>query len=195
MRCFSLISKGFLVPVAAHHGMVYGGGYVTDAYPTAKPGFELDATDRVLKVGFVERVAASDELLKLAPDGGAIERVGHTVRVLRASVKNDSGRPVLVPESADDVQDALVLIDVGSGHQTFVRYQCDEKTQLVCHSRADNEPFQQRILVRLKPFDTAVVALRSSQKWIFWGEERVKETLSIKYDGQNVFYDIQRAGR
>lgn len=195
MRCFSLVSKGIFIPAASHHGALYGGSYVNDAYPTATSGFELDATDRVLKVGFVERVAASDELLNLSPTGGAIARDGHKVRVLRASVNMDNGRPVLIPEQPNDTRDALVFIDVGSGRHTFVRYQCDEKEQLLCHSRTDDEPYQQRILVRLKPFDKAVLALRSSQKWIFWGEERVKETLSIKFDGQNVFYDIQRASR
>jgi hypothetical protein len=195
MRCFSLVSKGYLIPAASHHGMVAGGYYVSDPYPTAKAGFELDPTTRSLRVGFVSKVAATEQLLSLAPDGGAIERDGSRVRVLRASVSNEGGRPVLVPEQPEDTTDALVLIDVGSGHHTFIRYKCDETEQLVCHSRADNEPYQQRILVRLKPFGEAVLALRSSQKWIFWGEERLKETLSIRFDGQNVFYDIQRAGR
>lgn len=194
MKCFSLAAQNLLVS-SAYAGMYPRGGvtYVVDAYPKPKAGFELDPTERALKVGFVEKVAASDELLRLPADSGAITRDGKHVKVLRASIRNDGGKPVLIPEQAEDTRNALVYIDVGSGHHTFVRYQTAAE-QLVAHSRIDGEPYQERILVVLKPFEP-VTAVRSSQKWIFWGEERVKEILTIMFDGENIFYDIKRPER
>jgi hypothetical protein len=175
-------------------GMAYGGTYVNDVYPTPVAGFELDPTDRALRVGFAEKVRASDELLKLSPGTLAIERDGHSVRVLRASVKTEGGQPVLIPEQPEDANDALVLLDVGSGNQSFIRYTVD-KSQLIVSSASDGEVGRERVLVRLKPFDKVVVATRSSQKYIFWGEEQVRETLEIRFDGENVFYDIKRVPR
>lgn len=194
MRCISLITRGILIPASAHMGMPYGGHYINDVYPTPTAGFDLHPSDRAVSVGFTEKAFASDELLKLSPESGAIARDGHNVRVLRASVKTEGGRTMLVPEQPGDSADALVLLDVGSGNQVFVRYTVDP-SQLILHSGADGEEGRERVLVRLKPFDKVVVASRSSQKWIFWGEEQVRETLEIRYDGTNVFYDIKRVPR
>jgi hypothetical protein len=194
MRCFSLVANGYIA--TSYAGALHGVGavYVPDVYPVAKPGLSLDATDRALKVGFSEKVFANEALLNLSPDTGAITRDARNVTVLRCSVKTEANRPVLVPEEAGDEQDALVLIDVGAGRSSFIKYTVDPK-QLVMHSRADGELNHERILVRLKPFDSAVVAVRSDLKWIFWGEERVKELLHIRYDGKNVFYETSRPGR
>lgn len=194
MRCFSLITHGILVPASAHMGMPYGGTYISDDYPKPVAGFELDSSERTLAVGFVAKVHASDELLKLSPESGAIERDGRNVRVHRASVKTEGGRTTLTPEQDGDTTDALVLLDVGSGRHTFIRYEVDP-SQLVVHSGDDGEYGRERVLVRLKPFDKVVVAKRSSQKWIFWGEEQVRELLEIRFDGTNIFYDIKRVPR
>jgi hypothetical protein len=194
MRCISLITRGIFVPASAHMGVPYGGHYVNDVYPKPVAGFDLDASDRALAVGFVEKVYGSDELLKLSPDSGAIVRDGRNVRVLRASLKTEGGRTMLIPEQPEDAEDALVLLDVGSGDHAFVRYTVD-KSQLVMHSGTDGEEGRERVLVRLKKFDKVVVASRSSQKWIFWGEEQVRETLEIGYDGTTVFFNIKRFPR
>jgi hypothetical protein len=164
--------------------------YVVEQYPTPTPGFELDPDERVLRVGFRRKVLASKELLTLSPESGAIEREGKHVKVLRASIRNEGGNPLLIPEQENDTENALVYLDVGSGRYTFIRIQ-SENEQLVCHSGDDGERGRDRALVVLKPFET-VVALRSDQKWIFWGEERIREKLTISFDGKNVFYDRVR---
>lgn len=194
MKCFSLVADNFFVaPTMAGMHPAAGAHYVIDAYPKAAPGFDLDPTDRTLRVGFKERVSASDELLTLPAQSGAVKRDGRQVKVLRASVQMDGGVPVLVPEKPEDAGHALVYIGVGSGRHSFIRFQTDA-TQLVAHSRSDGEEGNEKVLVVLKPFES-VVAVRSDKKYIFWGEERVKENLVISFDGENIFYNIQRVGK
>lgn len=189
MKCFSLIPDNYLALTGSSMHPSIGSTYVIDAYPRATNGFKLDEADRSLRVGFVETVAASPELLRLPP-GDAIERDGRDVKVLRASLDLSSGKPVLVPEKDEDRNDALLYIGIGSGYFSFVRYRIQDGS-LVAHSRADGEDGNDKALVRLRPFETVTV-VRSDKRWIFWGAERIKEELVVSFDGANIFYESKR---
>ncbi len=188
MKCFTLKAKFFVVQ----------GGHITptysypDKYPNPEPGIVLDESDRAIVVGFTERIKASDELLHLDPDTGAIKRNGRKVTVFRASIAaNAEGALELVPEKSEDAGDALVLVDVGAGRCLNVRLTATP-AQVVAQVRVDGgwgSGYQDHMLARLSPFQP-LVATRDDRRWIFWGELTDREKLSIAYDGENVFYDI-----
>ncbi len=189
MKCFSLEQQGYVTDagIPGINGM--GAYYIVDAHPTARPGFNLEPSDRTLKVGFTQSIRASEKLLVLPPAGGAIERSGKIVSVLRASIEGTGEQAVLIPERNDDTENALVYIDVGAGYCQYIRYQTGKAT-VVRHACTAGEEGHERLLVVLKPFEP-IVAVRSEKRWILWGAEKVRETLTIRFDGKNVFYDVQ----
>jgi hypothetical protein len=191
MRCFSLIARDFVAsPSEVGLQASAFGYYRIDAYPKSTEGIELHPTDRTVRVGFAQKVPASEELLKLSPESGAIRRGDRDVTILRASIDMSSGNPILVPERDDDKDNALVYLDVGPGHSTHIRYLV-EPPALVAHSRADGDTGHERVLVIMKPFEP-VVANRSMKRWLFFGAERLREVLRIAFDGRNIFYDTRK---
>lgn len=188
MKCFTLKAKFFVVQ----------GGHVTptysypDKYPNPEPGIVLDETDRAIVVGWTSRIKASQELLKLSPDTGAIKRNGRQITVYRASIAAGAdGQLELVPEKVEDTAAALVLMDVGAGRFLNVRLAADSE-QVVTKVRSEGGwgcGYQDHMLARLSPFKP-VSAIRSDRRFIFWGEVSDREELRIAFDGENVFYDI-----
>lgn len=200
MKCFSLTTKPRLVrgsPGACNGGPCGRGGCnaAQNYYPRPRAGIDLDPTDRCVVVGWTVRVPVSQALLDQPPSSGAIERDGRRVTVLRASVNKDAaGTMQLVPERTDDREGAIVLLDVGAGRYLNLRYQNLDKQlrpdQIVARVKiADSFGIQdEKLLVQVKPWEP-LVAVRSDKRWWLWGQERVRETLNIRFDGRSLFYD------
>lgn len=190
MKCFSLGQHGFFASagIPGINGM--GAYYIVDPYPRATLGLELDPDDRMLRIGFTQSIRASEELLLLPPTGNAIQRDYGMVSVLRASIEEDGDQTLLVPEQDDDTENALVHINVGSGPYQYVHYQTGDATVVKPASTGD-ETGHESLLVVLKPFES-IVAIRSAKRWIFWGAVQVRETLTIRFDGQSIYYEVNR---
>lgn len=194
MKCYSLKSFRYVTP-PAYHPMVPGhafSGYVNEHYPKAELGIELSPTDRCLVIGGEQRIPASEELLRLPPESGAIARDGTRITVYRASIEQRNGLPTLVPEHPEDAGGALIYIDLGTGPHGNLRFTPARIEQIVARVESNELGLHdEKVLAALKPFEP-LIAVRSSKKYLLWGEERVRERLPISFDGQNIFYDIQR---
>ena len=164
------------------HGM--GAHSFTERYPTAKAGFPLN-DNRVVSLAWDVQVPSSPELLRV-PDPNAIKREGRDMSVLRASVSNG----MLVPERADDKENALVLLAVGSTPGLYLTFDAGD-AEVVGRGVDDDGRWgrTEEMLVVLKPFQR-VTATRRDRKWFFWGEVRVVERLSIYFDGRTICYDV-----
>jgi hypothetical protein len=194
MKCFTL-EAGYTITPAYSHPMVGMAGRVHfDAYPRVLQGIVLHE-DRTVVIGWRERIAVSDELLRLPPASGAIKREGSQVTILRCSVGTDrSGKKVLVPEKDDDRGNALVKLDqVGAGRYLglYLKAQPSQVVARVIEPGSRWDGADDHMLAAMKPFEP-VTAVRTDRKWIFWGEEKVKEQLSIVFDGATIFFDIVR---
>ena len=190
MKCFSLKSMRFVTSGVTPMGVGPRVTFVHENYPPAEAGLELSASDRCLVIGGERRIPASDELLALSPDTGAIKRDGHRVIIYRASLERRDGQYWLVPEKEDDREKALVYVDIGGTILRFERKPGDPDFI----ERVTNDDLglhDEKILAVLEPFKP-LTAVRSSKRWVFWGKESVNELLPIKFDGDTLFYEIVR---
>lgn len=196
MKCLTLSSNYQVIPPSGVGGLGLAHGGYTVVYPESRPkprpGIKLSPADRKVTLGYNLHVPLSDELLSASPDSGAIVRDGDNVTLLRASVEvGADGSATLVPEKADEETSALVLLNIGSGSHLNVTYRT-QPGQVVAQFSEDVGLgcTKECLLLVLKPFEP-VVAVRSSKKYWLWGPMLVREVLTIKYDGQNLFYDVQ----
>lgn len=190
MKLFSLIARSELFFVGGSSGVPMG-HVITEHYPTATVGIALDQSDRTVRVGWGGRVPVSDELLALPPESGAITREGPNVTILRASLaKRPDGTPILVPERCDDKVNALAYLDVGHGGWLSSRYTPDPESAITL-VRADVGwgMYDEQLLAVLNPLQP-LVAERVDKKYWFFGPERIREKLFIKFDGRTLFYDV-----
>lgn len=185
MKCFTLRPLTRFPTGASPHGPAA----VTDRYPTARAGINLN-DKHALNLVWKAEVPASEELLKLSADGDHVVREGRNVSVLRASVDRRDGVAVLVPEREDDRESALILCSVGASPGIYLTHEADQEL-VVAHGINDDGRFgrDEELLVKLKPWQS-VKAVRRTRKWVFWGEVRHIETLTIRFDGRHVFYDV-----
>lgn len=199
MRCYSLTTKPLMVRGSPRgcKGPCGGNNNLPNHahYPRPTLGLDLDPTDRSFEVGWTQRIPVSPELLELRPESKAIERDGRRVTLLRASVeRSDSGAVRFVPERADDKEGAIVYLDVGAGKYLNVHFTnldtALRKDQILARVRIDDRfgTYDEKLLVQLKPFEP-IVAVRSDRRFWLWGQERVRETLKIRFDGRDLFYD------
>lgn len=189
MKCFTLRPQTQIVTGGSPHGLGGGVYAITERYPTASPGINLNDKHTVT-LAWDTDVPASEALLKLSADGRQLKRVGRDVTVLRASADNQAGRAVLVPERDDDKDGALILLSVQARPGIYLTHEADD--ELVVARGVDDDGRwgrNEELLIRLKPWQS-VKCIRRDRKWFFWGEVRHVETLTIRYDGQNVFYDV-----
>lgn len=196
MKCLTLSSNFQVIHATGIGGMgAMHGGYAVvypDSYPKPQAGITLGRSDRSVVLGYNLHVPLSEEILSAAPDTGAIARDGDKVTLLRASVDTTpDGKVVVVPEKPGEENSALVLLNIGSGSHLNVAYRT-QPGQVVAQFSEDIGLgcTKECLLLVLKPFEP-VVAIRSSKKYWLWGPMLVREILTIKYDGQNLFYDIQ----
>jgi hypothetical protein len=135
-------------------------------------------------------VPASEGLLKLSADGRSVKREGRDVSVLRASVEMRNGSAVLVPERDDDKDGALILLAVQARPGIYLTHEADK--ELVLAKGVDDSGRwgrDEELLIKLKPWQS-VKCVRRDRKWFFWGDIRHVETLTIRFDGRNVHFDV-----
>lgn len=188
MKCFTLRPKTHIFTGGSPHGGL-GAVAVTDRYPTARSGINLNDRHTVT-LAWAAHVPASEELLKLSADSRHLMREGRDVTVLRASVDKKDGAAVLVPERDDDQDAALILLSVQARPGIYLTHEAND--ELVVARGVDDDGRwgrDEELLVKLKP-GQSVQCIRRDRKWFFWGDIRHVETLTIRYDGKNVFYDV-----
>ena len=191
MKCFNLSSfrDWAALNEAADPSQPYA-----KSYPTAQTGVRLHMSDRTLRLGYDVQIAASEELLKIA-DPAVVQRHGTEVVVYRASLDtSDSGKLLLVPEKDDDKEAALLKCDL-IGFPS-IRYESADKQVAAIHARNELGMQHEVVLAVLRPFQP-LTAVRHGHRWRrnglrFYREAVVKERLPIKFDGQDIFYEVLR---
>lgn len=187
MKCFTLRPETHVFVGGSPHGL--GSYAITDRYPTVRSGIDLN-DDHAVSLAFAASVPASEALLKLSADGRSVKREGRDVSVLRASVEMQNGAPVLVPERDDDRDGALILLAVQARPGIYLTHEADK--ELVLASGVDDSGRwgrDEELLIKLKPWQS-VKCVRRDRKWFFWGDIRHVETLTIRFDGRNVHFDV-----
>ncbi len=163
---------------------------LADRYPTARAGISLNDKHTVNLIWKAE-VPAGEELLKLSADGDQVVREGRDVNILRASVDTRDGGALLIPEREDDRDSALILCAVGAGPGIYLTHEADEQL-VVARGINDDGRYghDEELLIKLKPWES-IKATRRTRRFVFWGEIRLIETLTISFDGKNVFYNVE----
>lgn len=187
MKCFTLRPETHVFLGGSPHGM--GSHAITDRYPTVRPGINLN-DEHAVSLAWATNVPASEDLLKQSTDGRIVKREGRDVSVLRASVDKKNGGVVLVPERDEDKNAALILLAVQARPGIYLTHEADQ--ELVLARGVDDGGRwgrDEELLITLKPWQS-VRCIRRDRKWIFWGDIRHVETLTIRYDGKNVFFDV-----
>lgn len=167
--------------------MGVGSAIWPEPYPEAEEGIELSPRRDIMLMDGV-RVPVHDDLL-FSNNPEWVLRQGSRVTILQASVEVVGGMPMLV-EPKPDERDALVKLEL-SGYPFFAIRYLAKPEQVIARAGREHGLNDEHMLARLQPFDP-LKAERTDQKYIFWGETRVREELTIRYDGRTVAYDKKR---
>jgi len=160
-------------------------------YPKAQPGVRLAPTDRTLVLAGERRIAVSKELLE-SNDPEAVRRDGTDVVILRASLKGSGDDLTLAPETDEDKDKALLKSEIFGSPS--IAYEGDA---IAARVNTDDLGMHREVvlavLTQFKPL-TAVLSGKRWRRsgWKFYREACVKERLPIKFDGQNIFYEVLR---
>jgi hypothetical protein len=189
MKVFTLSSyQDFILS-----GRAAQAGPVMVHYPKALNGLRLDRTDRTVVLGGERRIAVSKELLE-SNDPEAVQRDGTEVVILRASLKRSDTELTLVPETVEDKDKALLKSDIFGAPS--ITYEGDDNQIAARISHDDLGMHHEIVLAELNKFEPLNAVLSGKRwrrkGWKFYREACVKERLPIKFDGQNIFYEILR---
>jgi hypothetical protein len=186
MKLFSLNSHvdAQVIVAAMHHGIGATPYYVPDAYPTPRIGIEL-TEDRCVAVG-TTKIPVDAKLLDCT-DPAVIKRERNRVILLQASIgKVDGVSTVVAPKEGED-RTALVKMDLSGFPHLHIRYQPADE-QLIARVGVDDGYPDERMLAKIE-IGKPLRAQRFDQKFVFFGEERVRERLTIRFDGRTIAYD------
>jgi hypothetical protein len=191
MKCFTLSSYGAFIDPTDQAERTGTLGQFSD-FPQAKRGLRYDLRWRSINVGGDLIVPVSEELLN-HPNPNFVRRRGFFVTILRAGIKGDSLENLeLVPESAEDENQALVALDLWG--KPNIRYETQEPNRLAAvYPQSDLGATKEMALAVLSPFKP-LVAVRSGKRWRRNGwrfyREPFEEKFGIKSDGLSLFYEV-----
>lgn len=186
MKCLSMqVERQFISALGTAPGMVY----VKDHCPNqSQDGISVHAELRALYLDADMKVNVTTELIRIGLGNGDVKFEGNRIVILRASVRlGRDGFFELIPESANDKDGALCLFDLGSGGYSSVEYSAD-KFEIIARGVTDYVPFvggASIALVAMKP-GSVVQAQRFSKRWLVFGENVLRETLSYFFDGKSL---------
>ncbi len=186
MKLFNLNSHADVSVIVAsmHHGMGPVAYYAPDPYPAATAGIEL-TFDRCVPVGSLS-VPVAEELLDCT-DETVIRRDGNRVFLLQASIEKVDGVSTLVKPKDGEDRIALVKMDLSGAPYHLIRYQ-PEGEQLIARVGAEDGYPEERMLAKIE-IGKPLRAQRFDHKYVLWGDERVRERLTIRFDGRTISYD------
>lgn len=179
-------------------GMTPGMLYVKDHCPKRSVnGITVHAEVRALYLDATMKVNITSELLRIGLGNGDVKFEGNRITILRASVRlGRDGYFELIPETPNDKDGAICLFDLGAGGYSTVEYAA-EKFELIARGMTDCVPFvgyASVALVAMQP-GSYLQAQRYSKRWLVFGENVLRETLSYFFDGNELSLQNPPASR
>lgn len=188
MKCFTLKAKReVLVAPSFHNPLTF---VAPELYPSPQAGIRAHKTQSEIELASGLKANLSPELLEQCsvdpkdPEMFIIER---------ASLERlPSGVLQLVPEKPEDNDSALVMLDLGRGAYSSVRYEVGNR--VVLRARREAEDFfgtEELALVQV-PVGRPFSAYRSSRRWYCFGGDVVGEQLQVRFDGNDLKCELAR---
>lgn len=193
MQCFSLVADKQVIPVPAtsHFPSIPTVHIASELYPKARPGLVVSKANMAVWLGG-ESVQVSRRFLNKGVSAEHAVQGSDTIKILRASlVRHADDSLELIQERVGDESGALVLLDLGSGSYSSLRYD-DETPEILIRVRQRRDFLfgsEESALALLRP-GRALSAYRSDRRWLFFGKNVLREELKIDFDGSNVGYQV-----
>ncbi len=185
MKCFTLRAKRELLAAPClHHPMTY---CAPELYPEPQEGFRVEPGQSELLVADGLKVFICPDLLRSCKP--CQDEPGKLL-IERASMERRSnGSLCLLPEKQGEPDSALVLVDLGRGAFSSVRYEIGNRVFLRARRNSDELFGTEELALVEVPVGRPFSAYRSSRRWYCFGGEVVGERLQIRYDGQRLKCD------
>ncbi len=188
MKCFTLRpSKDVILEPDFQHPMTYAG---PELYPSAQVGIRVNRDQCAIEIGPGIKASLSPALVSLCkPD--TCEK--NKLIIERASLdRQSSGCLALVPEKTEERDSALVLLDLGRGAYSSVRYELGMNVVLRARRVCEQVCGSEELALVQVPVGRPLTAYRCRRSWQNFGAEVVGEQLLVRFDGQQLECEVAK---
>ena len=189
MQCFSLVAERRIVIGPSSQFANSITFVVPELYPQSRKGIRVPVNYPFIRLDDKQQVHISPELMS-SKDPDAVRQEGETILILRASLVRSGKDLTLVPETHHAEFGAIALLDPGRGSQSNLRFGFDEP-EIVARGKRRVDLFTtEEVVLAVFPGFRPVACYRSDRRWLVFGKELVRETLLIRFNGQELSYQI-----
>jgi hypothetical protein len=182
MKCFTLKAKKDDIVLSSYeHAMTT---VESEPYPSPAEGIIVAKGQADVEIAPGLRAELSPALL-----AGCKPVPGHPDQLLieRVSLgRLPNGTLVLNEDDGSEPNSALVLLDIGRGTYSSVRYEVGNRVLLRARRPSDGQFGSEELALVEVPVGRPFTAYRSNRRWYCFGIDVVGERVQIRYDGRKL---------